>query len=123
MNKKGIIFNDTEEWKTLRRFSLKTLRNFGFGKVKVEDGILEECQMLIHYFESKGSDQAEIAISTIFNKVALNIVWKIIAGERYEYDDLRLDKLITMLDKFMNVTQTMLSWTSPIPEAHPTFQV
>ena len=65
--------------------------------------------MLINYFESKGSAQAEIAISNIFNKAALNVVWKIIAGERYEYDDSRLDKLITMLDKFMNLAQTMLS--------------
>ena len=81
--------------------------------------------MLVNYFESKGSAQAEIAISNIFNKAALNVVWKIIAGERYEYDDSRLDKLITMFDKFINLEQTML--TGPlgllsIPQTHPTFQ-
>ena len=53
VKKKGIIFNKTTEWKTLRRFILKTLRNFGFGKVKFEDGILEECQTLINYFEAE----------------------------------------------------------------------
>ena len=81
--------------------------------------------MLINYYESKGSAQAKIAISKFVNKAALNIVWKISAGRKYEYDDSRLDKLITMFDKFINLEQTML--TEPhgllsIPQTHPTFQ-
>ena len=60
LKKRGIIFNNTEEWKTLRRFSLKTLRNCWFAKAKSEDGIIEECQTLIHYFETEGADQTEV---------------------------------------------------------------
>ena len=106
---KGIIFNYSGVWKTLRKFTLKTLRDLGVGKSNLQDGILEECQSLVDFFQEVGSCRKEVHLSTIFNKVALNVTWKIIAGERYAYDDERLDRLITMFDKFMKFGQSLVS--------------
>ena len=35
----GIIWTSGTQWSTQRRFSLKTLKDFGFGKDRIEDSI------------------------------------------------------------------------------------
>ena len=76
MTGKGIIHNNGTDWKEMRRFTLKTLRNFGVGKASMEDTILEECDHLIDYFEGFGSNNNEVNLDQIFNRIALNIIWK-----------------------------------------------
>uniref|UniRef100_A0A668ACP1 Cytochrome P450 2K1-like n=1 Tax=Myripristis murdjan TaxID=586833 RepID=A0A668ACP1_9TELE len=47
----GILFNNGESWRELRRFALSNLRDFGMGKKAAEEKIVEECQHLIKVFE------------------------------------------------------------------------
>ncbi|MBN3321388.1 CP2K1 protein, partial [Atractosteus spatula] len=84
---KGIIFGKGESWKTMRRFTLSTLRDFGMGKRTIEDRIVEESKMLIEVFESYKGQSFEPTIH--INSAVSNIICTIVFGDRFEYDNPR----------------------------------
>lgn len=52
----GIVFSNGENWREMRRFALLNLRDFGMGKKRSEEIIIEESQYLkeeIEKFEGK----------------------------------------------------------------------
>ena len=107
----GIIFNSGPEWKELRRFSAKTLKDLGIGKSTSEDIILEECQSLkkeiIRLIEE--SDAGLIDLDLLFNKAALNVMWNFTGGERFDYHDKKMQSLIKFLECFVLIGQDVLS--------------
>nr|QLC36630.1 cytochrome P450 2K4-like [Kryptolebias hermaphroditus] len=81
----GIVFSNGDLWKEMRRFALTTLRDFGMGKKRSEDIIVEECQYVINEFEQlegKASDNTKF-----FNYAATNIVSVLMFGKRFDYKD------------------------------------
>ena len=104
---RGIINNSGTNWKESRRFTLKTLRDFGLGKATMEDIVLDEYHQLKDNFNSVGSGNTKVFLHQIFNRVALNIIWRVIAGERYQYEDPKLEKLIDIIDIFTQLYRTL----------------
>ena len=47
----GILFASGENWKNMRRFAIRSLRDHGFGKQTAETFILEEAQYLVDYLK------------------------------------------------------------------------
>ena len=41
-----------------------------------------------------------IDVEKLFNKAALNVVWHITAGERFDYDDPKMEKLYEFIEAF-----------------------
>lgn len=82
---KGIVFHDGPEWYELRRFSLRNLRDFGFGKASMESMISDEVS---HLLERLRQDSGK-PISTLnyFNIAVVNALWTITCGKRLKYDD------------------------------------
>jgi hypothetical protein len=62
---RGIIFNDGANWAEQRRFSLRHLRDFGFGKTSMESIILDEAVELINRFSLE--DEKPVSTQTRFN--------------------------------------------------------
>nr|XP_008261254.2 cytochrome P450 2K6 [Oryctolagus cuniculus] len=92
---KGIVFSHGETWKTMRRFSLTTLRNFGMGKRIIEDTIIEECQHLIQTFESHRGKPFEI--KTVMNASVANVIVSVLLGKRFDYQDPQFLRLLTLI--------------------------
>ena len=93
----GIIHTNGLHWAVQRRFALKTLKDFGFGKKSLESAINEEIDEVIQYFQSNQVN-IDISLSTIFifyvkkddlllqhdfNVPIMNILWQLIAGYRF----------------------------------------
>ncbi|XP_031202898.1 cytochrome P450 2K6-like [Mastomys coucha] len=92
---KGIAFAHGETWKTMRRFSLTTLRNFGMGKRIIEDIIVAECQNLIQSFESHKGKPFEI--KKVLNASVANVIVSVLFGKRFDYQDPQFLRLLTLI--------------------------
>ena len=75
------MFNDEEDWKAQRRYVLKTLKDFGFGKKGLEGTLVEEADRMGDYFREK--DGQPTLVVNLFNVAILNVLWQIVANHRY----------------------------------------
>ncbi len=95
----GVILSRGYTWQEQRRFSLHALRDLGFGKNSTEEMALEEVADLSAFLESTKGEP--INIRNKFNIAILNALWRITTSERLQYDDPRLNKLLILLDNFI----------------------
>ena len=94
----GIIFTQEKQWATHRRFSLKTLKDFGFGKRSIEDSIHFEVQELTENFLSCTGDSF---IGTDFNVPIINILWQMVADSRFTPEDPAGMKMVENVTKYL----------------------
>ncbi|KAG8511378.1 Cytochrome P450 2B11 [Galemys pyrenaicus] len=107
----GVVFANGERWKTLRRFSLATMRDFGMGKRSVEERIQEEAQCLVKELQrTKGTLQDPIFF---FHSITANIICSIVFGQRFEYTD---PEFLRLLDLFYKSFALISSLSSQVYE-------
>ncbi|XP_033744191.1 cytochrome P450 2C37-like [Pecten maximus] len=95
-NGKGIVRSSGEFWKNTRAFSMRALREFGFGKRSLETKILEEISVFLEVIGKSNGDA--FSLGTIAQISVSNIICSICFGERYTHDDQNFKKLMTMID-------------------------
>lgn len=112
----GVFFTEGDLWKNQRRFTLRHLRDFGFGKNTMDQYIQEEVSILfnaINRLTQKQSDHHEkgLDLMTILPAVAINTLWYIIAGAKKDLEDehfMHLTKLVLKFFRLGNQTSTVL---------------
>jgi cytochrome P450 len=82
----GIANTSGQLWQEQRRFALKILKDFGFGKQGLDGVIQEEGDLLIRtmFEESMSSPSRTVKIGTNFNVPVINILWQIVASKRFD---------------------------------------
>jgi methyl farnesoate epoxidase/farnesoate epoxidase len=101
----GLIFAATPElWMEMRKFSQRTLRDFGFGKRYSMQSVieLEICDIVQEIKEEIKKTDGVLRVRTNFLLSVLNVLWCMIAGQRYAHDD---PKLVKMLEKNFAMTK------------------
>ena len=78
----SLIFNDGESWKSQRRYTLKTLKDFGFGKKSLEGVLIEEADRMGDYFREQYTNGKPTLVLNLFNVAILNSLWQIVANHR-----------------------------------------
>ncbi|XP_075392679.1 cytochrome P450 2B4-like [Tenrec ecaudatus] len=107
----GIALANGDRWKTLRRFSLATMRDFGMGKRSVEQRIQEEAQCLVE--ELRKSQGALLDPTFFFHAITANIICSIVFGERFAYKD---PEFLRLLDIFYESLTLISSFSSQVFE-------
>ncbi|XP_036064129.1 cytochrome P450 2B1-like [Onychomys torridus] len=100
----GVIFANGERWKTLRRFSVATMKDFGMGKRSVEERIKGEARCLVE--ELQKSQGAPMDPTFLFQCITANIICSIVFGERFDYKDRQFLRLLDL------IYQTFLLYSS-----------
>lgn len=114
----GIIFSSGRVWKDLRRFTIRNLRDFGFGKTNSMEIVQqEELNEFIKYLKTKiGPSGSEIfPVKGLFNLPVLNIVWNLIMSERFSYDDPKLNHYVQLNEEFFMSQNFVSSWSLFFP--------
>lgn len=93
----GLGFGHGEQWLQLRRFSLRTLRDFGFGKSSMEELVLHEVEDLKATLEKLNSQPTDTRV--MFHIPVLSSLWTIVAGEKMSPDDPNLLHIMHLMER------------------------
>ncbi|XP_063241126.1 methyl farnesoate epoxidase-like [Bacillus rossius redtenbacheri] len=88
----GVIFSDGPFWVEQRRFTLRHLRDLGFSKSIMTTVMHDEFEELAREMKEQGIVQ----VSGRFNLAVVNVLWAVVAGQRFSHDDRRL---LVVLDR------------------------
>lgn len=92
----GITCVDGPVWVEQRNFTVRHLRNSGYGKKTMEALINEELDDIIQLLEKERPD---VDFESVFPPSVLNILWTLSTGIRIHRDDERLQRLVSMLNE------------------------
>lgn len=96
----GIVNTEGEHWEELRRFSLRQLRDFGFGKTSMEDLVMAEVNELIEIWkESEGKPVSSVKDQLLF--AVVNALWTITTGKRHSQKDTVLFEMTTKSNEYV----------------------
>lgn len=93
----GIITSDGQRWLEHRRFTIRHLKEFGFGRIGLESVIQEEAEELVKYFSLR-TDQ-DIRLTTQFGVPVINVLWTIVAGSRFHLEDPQVMRMMNLLNR------------------------
>ena len=92
----GILSTDGQTWHGQRRFSLKTLKDLGFGRTSSDLIIQEEASLLIDYF-IENSANGDFRFKSTMNIPVINVLWRMVASKRFQMEDAKADEIMLTL--------------------------
>nr|WBY51147.1 cytochrome P-450 [Holotrichia parallela] len=101
-SRQGLMMTDESLWHEQRRFIVRHLREFGFGRRNMSAMIEDEAQLMVDHFKSKIIKTKNYGILQM-DKVGgihiLNTLWMMLAGTRYSPEDTEVNKLQANLNE------------------------
>ncbi|XP_035268406.1 cytochrome P450 2J2-like isoform X2 [Anguilla anguilla] len=106
----GLSFTNGYVWHKQKQFALAHLKNFGEGRKTLEFHILKECDFLSEVIRE---EQGNCLWSTgggpfdpheKLNNAVANIIGVLVFGRRFEYGDIRFQKLLRMSAESVSLT-------------------
>ena len=83
----GIIESSGDLWREQRRFTLKTLRNFGLSKSKMEDRVVEELETICERIDVENNQEGrEIDFHQYTDIATGSVINSVVCGYRFSAD-------------------------------------
>ena len=119
----GIVMTMGRFWQDQRRFTLKHLKDLGFGRKTLDTIIQDEIKCLIENLSLKAKD-GDVLIDTIFNFPIINILWQIVASKKYDPNLLESKTMMKKISKIFQVGPPALDYIlQPVRYFLPLFKV
>ena len=80
-----------------RRYVLRNLRDFGFGKKSMENLINEEVADVVDWIKS--NEGKPVSVNKKFSLAVLNALWMIMTGHRYDHDDTKHNYILNEVNE------------------------
>ncbi|XP_023347481.1 cytochrome P450 2C15 [Eurytemora carolleeae] len=96
---KGILFSSGPAWREQRRFALKNLKDFGFGKSSMEEMIQHEALKLCTYLHKTSGQPTHL--DSYLNISIVNALWKILVGEELDVENPSHLETINIINKLV----------------------
>ena len=110
----GILRTDGKTWHGQRRFSLKTLKDLGFGRTSSESIIQEEASLLIDFLIEK-SGNGDFLFQSTMNVPVINVLWRMVASKRFQMDDLKAEEIMLALTQQFGSSSSFRRLVSMLP--------
>jgi len=110
----GVLLSDGSTWAEQRRFTLRTLRDFGFGKSGMEEMISEEVELFLE--EIRKSEGEPFNFANQFNLPIINALWTVCVGQRFDYNN---SKLLILIKRMTEWFQRAAAPTALLVTAFP----
>ncbi|CAG7719784.1 unnamed protein product [Allacma fusca] len=113
----GILAASTEVWRPTRRFTMRNLRDFGFGKKHFQQKFLDTEMHDLSRLLDQAIEQNNGVIEphTLFRIPSVNIAWASAAGSRFEHTDPKILKLVSLMSEFTSTASIL----DGVPAAFP----
>ncbi|XP_070161816.1 probable cytochrome P450 305a1 [Polyergus mexicanus] len=106
--KRGITMNDGQDWKELRSWSVRTLKNIVFAKQEMMQLLLDELTLILEKLKDGGVQNIQIIIAP----TVINVLWALTTGMKLSEDQSRLRKFLDLMSRrsqIFDVTGGILS--------------
>ncbi|KAL3862713.1 hypothetical protein ACJMK2_008666, partial [Sinanodonta woodiana] len=101
---KGIVSVSGDIWKNQRKFILVTLRNFGFGRSRLEEKIQTEVKLFLSEIEK--FKQNPFKMMTPIQTGVGNVISHLVFGGHFNHNDPRFKIMMDCFDSFLHYIST-----------------
>jgi len=101
-HKQGLAFGEGPQYMEHRRFTLRHLKEMGFGSSSMEDHIADEYRGLAEVIKPQSGQP--IAINGLFDAAIINVIWQMIAGRRFALGDPALREVMGTISEMVSVS-------------------
>ena len=91
-------------WRSQRRFTLSTFRDFGIGKTRFQDNVAEEAHCLTDELLSRGANNSPLDLKQVLTNAISNVICSVVFGKRFQYSDKDFHRLLDTLEEMMKIS-------------------
>ncbi|XP_059488467.1 methyl farnesoate epoxidase-like [Neocloeon triangulifer] len=121
----GILFADGNLWKTHRRFAIRHLRDFGFGKSSTERMIRDEAEALADAMRTRSNRPEGVHVHDLLPISVINVLWAMMAGQRHDHEDEEFKELLENITEFTRQGHPIMmifTWLRFVPLVNTSFK-